>query len=176
MSRSARMDCPEITCFFTVRAARRGTDLFLRGIDPLRAAMRQTRARHPFEICEIVVLGDVIHALWRLPDGEADFAVRWRMVRTLFARSVAEDGPVWQRRYWEHEIRDAADLEAHRHMIWTAPVQAGLVTRPQDWPHSSIHRAVAAGDYVAGVDVRPAYLPPAAGRARAPYRLSGAHA
>ncbi|MEL6465385.1 MAG: transposase [Pseudomonadota bacterium] len=181
------MSCSALSdsiCFFTVRAAHRGTDVFLREIDLLRAAIRETKARHPFEICEIVVLGDVIHALWRLPADDTDFALRWRMVRTLLARRVAgaagaetaRPGRLWQRRYWEHPIRDANDLAAHRHMIWTAPVQAGLVTRPEDWLHSSIHRAKAEGVYDATAPVRPAYLPALAGVTRAPYRLSGARA
>ena len=163
-----RSDRPDIFYFFTVRAARRGTDLFLREIDPLRAAMRKTKDQHAFEIAEIVVLGDVIHTLWRLPPGDADVAIRWRMLKSLFSRRVEAPEDVcgqrlspgekglWQRRFWEHAIRDADDLAAHRHMIWTAPVQAGLVNRPEQWPYSSIHRAVAQGRYVPGGPVAPA--------------------
>ncbi|WP_299293424.1 transposase [uncultured Tateyamaria sp.] len=133
------------TFFFTARAAQRGSDVFVREIHALRQAMRQTRNKHPFDIAEIVVLGDVIHTLWDLPAGDTDFAIRWRMLKTLFSRSV-EKG-VWQRRFWEHEIRDPADLAAHRRMIWAAPVQAGLAKRPEDWPHSSVHRAMSLGQY-----------------------------
>ncbi|WP_299549880.1 transposase [uncultured Tateyamaria sp.] len=183
MPRYVRSDCPVSTYFFTARAARRGTDLFLREIDPLRAAMRKTRDRYPFSIEEIVVLGDVIHTLWRLPEGDTDFSTRWRMLKSLFSRSV--DAPtdtgalrlrpgekgLWQRRFWEHVIRDADDLEAHRHMIFAAPVQAGLVNRPEEWPHSSIHRAIAQGRLVSGGSVGRAHHPlPLVGRtARAPY-------
>lgn len=181
MPHYVRSDRPGFTYFFTARAARRGTELFLREIDPLRVAMRKTRARYPFEISEIVVLGDVIHTLWRLPDGDADFSVRWRMLKSLFSRSVAapedtgalrlrpgEKG-LWQRRFWEHAIRDGDDLTAHRHMIFAAPVQAGLVNRPEDWPHSSVHRAIARGQYAPGRPVGAAYLPLAEHTARAPY-------
>jgi len=52
---------------------------------------------------------------------------------------------IWQRRFWEYHLRDDEDLEAHRQMIHFAPVQAGLVKRPEEWPHSSIHRAVRLG-------------------------------
>ncbi|WP_299699239.1 transposase [uncultured Tateyamaria sp.] len=183
MPRYVRSDCPGSTYFFTARAARRGTDLFLREIDPLRAAMRKTREMYPFSIEEIVVLGDVIHTLWRLPEGDADFSTRWRMLKSLFSRSVdapqdvgalrlrAGEKGLWQRRFWEHVIRDGDDLAAHRYMIFSAPVQAGLVNRPEDWPHSSIHRAIAQGRYIAGGPVGRAYRPlPTAGRtARAPY-------
>ena len=183
MPRFVCSDRPDFTYFFTVRAAQRGTDLFLRGIDPLRAAMRKTKARYAFEISEIVVMGDVIHTLWRLPQGDADFSVRWRMLKSLFSRSV--DAPedvsgqrlrpgekgLWQRRFWEHAIRDADDLAAHRHMIWTAPVQAGLVNRVEQWPHSSIHRAIARGQFVPDGPVGPGYLPLAGRTTRAPYDL-----
>lgn len=152
-------DPSDLSVFFTVRAAQRGADVFVREIHALRQAMRQTRNKHPFEIAEIVVMGDVIHAIWTLPQGDTDFAIRWRMIKTRFSRAIpapdviaaarqrtGEKG-VWQRRFWEHAIRDPADLVAHRRMIWTAPVQAGLVKRPEDWPHSSVHRAISRGDY-----------------------------
>lgn len=185
MPRYVRSDRPGATYFFTARAAHRGTDLFLREIDPLRMAMRRTRNRYPFSIEEIVVLGDVIHTLWRLPEGDADFSTRWRMLKSLFSRAVdapehvdtlrlrAGEKGVWQRRFWEHVIRDADDLAVHRHMIFVAPVQAGWVKRPEDWPHSSIHRAIAQGRYVAGGPVGHAYRPaPMVGRTtRAPYGL-----
>ncbi|WP_299654073.1 transposase [uncultured Tateyamaria sp.] len=181
MPRYVRSDRPGSSYFFTARAAHRGTDLFLREIDPLRHAVRKTKERYPFEISEIVVLGDVIHTLWRLPEGDADFSVRWRMLKSLFSRSVA--GPedtgalrlrpgekgLWQRRFWEHAIRDTDDLEAHRHMIFSAPVQAGWVNRPEDWPHSSVHRAIARGQYAPGGPVGGAYLPLSGHTTRAPY-------
>ncbi|WP_193743525.1 transposase [Tateyamaria sp. ANG-S1] len=187
MPRYIRSDRPDVTYFFTVRAARRGTDLFVREIDPLRAAVRKAKDQHPFEISEIVVLGDVIHTLWHLPPGDADFSIRWRMIKSLFSRSVDAPADVaarrlrpgekglWQRRFWEHAIRDADDLAAHRHMIWTAPVQAGLVSRPEQWAHSSIHRAIAQGHFVPGGPVGPAYLPLSGRTTRAPY-AAGAQA
>ncbi|WP_147106186.1 transposase [Tateyamaria sp. syn59] len=181
MPRDIRSDRPDVICFFTVRAARRGTDLFLREIDPLRGAMRKAKDQYPFEISEIVVLGDVMHTLWRLPPDDADFSTRWRMVKSLFSRSVDAPGDVsgqrlcpgekglWQRRFWEHAIRDADDLAAHRHMIWTAPVQAGLVNRPEQWAHSSIHRAISQGQFKPGGPVGRAYMPLGGRTTRAPY-------
>jgi REP-associated tyrosine transposase len=153
----------------------------------LRGAVRKTRAKHPFRIVEIVVLGDAIHTLWRLPEGDGDFSIRWRMLKSLFSRDVAapedtgtmrlrpgEKG-LWQRRFWEHMIRDSEDLAAHRHMILTAPVQAGLVNRPEDWAHSSVHRAIARGEYVPGGPVGRAYRPiqPGGRTTRAPYDADG---
>jgi putative transposase len=151
---------PGFTRFFTLRAARHGSDLFVRNIEPLRHAMRLTRAAHPFVIDEIVVLPDVIHMLWALPEGDGRVSLRMRMLKSLFSRQVTapqhvepqrlrpgEKG-VWQRRFCEHAISDDDDLAAHRHMILMAPVQAGLVDGPAQWPHSSIHRAIRRGSYL----------------------------
>lgn len=162
---------PGQSYFFTVRAARQGTDLFVREVDLLRRVTRQTRDRYPFEIDEIVVLDDVIHTIWNLPDGDSDFGKRWRMLKSLFSRALpAPEGlemrrlrqgekGIWQRRFWEHMIRDADDLAAHRHMILTAPVQAGLVNRPEEWPYSSVHRAIARGTYPRHAPVGLGYAP-----------------
>ena len=181
MPRYRRTRRPGGTYFFTARTARRGDDILVREIEALRTAMRQTRARHPFEIDEIVVLGDVIHTLWTLPEGDSDYSLRWRMLKSLFSRACpapdvapgmtlrpGEKG-IWQRRFWEHAIRDARDLAAHRHMIFSAPVQAGLVRAPLDWPHSSIHRAVVRGTYDPNVPVGDAFLPAVGRTTRAPY-------
>lgn len=158
--------------FFTARAAQRGSTLFVDEIEHLRRAVRHTRDRHPFEITEIVVLGDVIHTLWTLPEGDSDFSIRWRMLKSLFSRAVpvpantevrrlrlGEKG-VWQRRFWEHRIRDAEDLAAHRQMIFAAPVQAGFVSRAEDWAHSSIHRAIARKEYPLRAPANGAYRTP----------------
>ena len=161
---------PGGTFFFTVRTARRGSDVLIREVELLRHADRQTRTRHPFEIDELVVLGDVIHTIWTLPEGDSDFSTRWRMSKSLFSRGCpAPQAPealrlrqgekgIWQRRFWEHAIRDADDLAAHRQMIFSAPVQAGLVRRATDWPHSSVHRAVARGTYDPRVTVADAFV------------------
>ncbi|WP_299725057.1 transposase [uncultured Tateyamaria sp.] len=185
MPRSAPFARPGCTYFITLRAARRGDDLFVREIEALRQATRKTRAACPFTIDEIVVLGDVIHTLWTLPEGDADFSRRIRMLKSVFSRSVPAPADVgtqrlrsgekglWQRRFWEHVIRDRDDLAAHRHMILTAPVQAGLVNRPEQWPHSSIHRAIARGTYVPNGRVGVAYRPTLTGRTmRAPYEAA----
>lgn len=170
------------TYFFTARTAQRGSDLLLREIVLLRQCVRQTRDRYPFRIDEIVVLGDVIHTLWTLPDGDCDYSKRWRLLKTLFSRACpapigqesmrlrpGEKG-IWQRRFWEHAIRDAEDLEAHRRMIFVAPVQAGLVRKPDDWAHSSIHRAIRRGTYDLKTPIGEAYALGVWRTKRAPYK------
>ena len=143
--------------FFTVRLQDRHSNLLVQEIERLRHATRKTLNAMPFEIDEIVVLPAAIHTIWTLPEGDAEFSKRWRMLKSQFSRGlpvVEVGGPsdfkpynkgIWQRRFWEYHLRDDEDLEAHRQMIHFAPVQAGLVKRPEDWPHSSIHRAVRLG-------------------------------
>lgn len=176
------------TRFFTVRLADHRSDLLVREVETLRHVTRQTRDRLPFDIDEIVVLPNAIHTIWTLPKGELDFSARWRMLKSLFSRHVgasgaapgrdlpASDKAVWQRRFWEHPIRDKEDLATHRHMIHTAPVQAGLVTCATDWPYSSIHRAAARGEVSGKVTLEQAHqellsLPHASAASRATGQL-----
>lgn len=171
MSDYFRPHRPGAQVFFTVRIADRHDDLLVREIERLRHATRITRTRFPFEINEIVVLPAVIHTIWTMPEGDADFSARWRLLKSHFSRGLptpAHRNPVterrgekgiWQRRFWEHHLRDADDFEAHRQMILKAPVQAGFVRRPQDWAWSSVHRAIRRGDYDPNTPVGAAYLP-----------------
>ena len=145
--------------FFTVNLADRRLSLLTTHIDALRAALRETRSRHPFTIDEIVVLPDHLHAVWTLPEGDADFAMRWRLIKSAFSRSLGSGGRVsrsraakgergiWQRRYWEHTIRDEDDFARHVDYVHINPVKHGLVARVRDWPSSSFHRMVRLGIY-----------------------------
>jgi putative transposase len=159
MSNYIRPQQPDCKLFFTVRLQNRNSNLLVHEIERLRAATRQTRQTFPFEIDEIVVLPAVIHTIWTLPSGDTDFSKRWRLLKSHFSRGLPaaedrnasaikrEEKGIWQRRFWEHHLRDDEDLAAHRHMILTAPVQAGLVARPEHWAHSSIHRAIRLGQF-----------------------------
>ena len=60
----------------------------------------------------------------------------------------AERG-IWQRRFWEHTIRDERDYVAHMDYVHFNPVKHGLVTQVADWPYSTFHRSVALGLYPA---------------------------
>ena len=138
--------------FFTVRLADSQSDLLLREVDRLRIATRRTMARYPFRIDAIAVLPSVIHTVWTVPAGDTDLSHRWSMLKTLFSqglptpphRSRAQirrgDKGIWQRRFWQHPIRDAVELEMHVALVHTSPVQAGLCADPREWRHSSIHR------------------------------------
>ncbi|HRN61979.1 MAG TPA: transposase, partial [Luteimonas sp.] len=126
-------------------------------IDVLGDAFRAARVARPFSMPAWVVLPDHLHCVWVLPEGDADIATRWRHIKTLFSRAMprgeqrssrrlakAERG-IWQRRYWEHLIRDETDLQAHVDYIHINPVKHGHAARTVDWPHSSFHRHVRRG-------------------------------
>ncbi|MEO0744034.1 MAG: transposase [Pseudomonadota bacterium] len=157
MSQYCRLRIPGATYFFTVNLAHRGGDLLVSHIDALRAAYAATHCEQPFQTDAIVVLPDHLHAVWTLPPGDADFSNRWRKIKARFSRSVGQMQPrswskvrkretgVWQRRFWEHAIRDEADYDAHVSYCWANPVKHGHVARAVEWPHSSIHRDMRLG-------------------------------
>ncbi|MBI4696065.1 MAG: transposase [Gammaproteobacteria bacterium] len=148
---------PGGTYFFTVNLADRRLDTLIRHIGNLREAVRKVKANHPFDIVALVVLPDHLHSVWRLPPDDADYPVRWSLIKSCFSRALASGEPiadsrnakrergVWQRRYWEHQIRDDADLERHVDYIHFNPVKHGYSQRPSEWPYSTFHRYVARG-------------------------------
>jgi putative transposase len=145
--------------FFTVNLVDRRLSLLTSHVDELRSAIRETRSRHPFSIDAIVVLPDHLHVVWTLPEGDGDFSTRWRLIKSAFSRSIPSgeripasraargERGIWQRRYWEHTIRDENDFARHVDYVYINPVKHGLVTRVRDWPHSSFHHMVKLGIY-----------------------------
>jgi putative transposase len=153
---------PGGTYFFThVLRTRQGNDLLVRHITELREAVRITKRKYPFGILGWVVLPDHMHCVIQLPAGDTDFAQRWRLIKMLFSRNIpAAEVPnpllikrrergVWQRRYWEHCIRNDEDLRRHLDYIHINPLKHGLVERVDDWPYSTFHRAAQQGFYPA---------------------------
>ena len=118
---------------------RRGNTLLTDRVDLLREAVRRVRRSRPFTIDAWVVLPDHMHAVWTLPPGDDDFSIRWRLIKTLFVRALPRtewrscvrraDGErgIWQRRFWEHAIRDDADYATHMDYVHFNPVKHGLV-------------------------------------------------
>ncbi len=115
----------------------------------LRAALRSEMTRRPFQIDGFVVLPDHLHALWRLPAGDADFSSRWREIKKFVTNGLGGSaaGTVWQRRFWEHLVRDEQDWRQHMDYIHFNPVKHGLAQRPRDWAYSSFASSVAKGWY-----------------------------
>ncbi|MBQ2263612.1 MAG: transposase [Loktanella sp.] len=149
MAKYIRRYVPGGTYFFTVRLQDQGSDLLIGQIGLLRDATRLCRQQRPFRIDAAVILPAELHMIWTLPAADTDYSGRWRMIKSTFSRHLpasdtrtavqkrrGEKG-IWQRRFWEHVIRDEADLARHMHLIVTAPVRAGLVRRAGDWPYAS---------------------------------------
>ncbi|HVC56360.1 MAG TPA: transposase [Stellaceae bacterium] len=147
------------TYFFTANLADRRSFLLIEKIELLRAAFRYTRERHPFTIDAIVVLPDHLHTVWTLPEGDSDFAVRWNLIKGGFTRFLPRaecisasrlrkrERGIWQRRYWEHTLRDDDDFARHVDYIHFNPVKHGYVEDPAAWPFSSFRRMVRLGFY-----------------------------
>ena len=129
----------------------------------LRDAIDATRKKYPFDVDAWVLLPEHLHCIWRLPEKDKDFSTRWSLIKSRFSkrsrdylhdparltasREVHRESTIWQRRFWEHEIRDEADYRTHMDYIHINPVKHGLVERVKDWPWSTFHRYVREGMY-----------------------------
>ena len=147
--------------FFTVNLLERRSDLLVRHIDALRAAVRRTRRERPFRIDAWVVLPEHLHCILTLPEGDADFSNRIKAIKIRFVRALPAserrsqvriargERAIWQRRFWEHAIRGDLDYALHMDYVHFNPVKHGYVTCARDWPYSTFHRLVRAGVYPA---------------------------
>ena len=145
--------------FFTVALAERRSRLLTENIQGLRTAFREVKQAHLFKMEAIVILPDHLHCIWTLSEGDDDFSTRWRQVKAAFSRQLPKterrsqsrlnkgERGIWQRRFWEHAIRDEVDHQRHVDYIHYNPVKHGYVTRVVDWPYSSFHRFVRLGVY-----------------------------
>jgi len=151
---------PGGTYFFTVNLLDRSGTLLVTHINLLSDAVRNARARSPFHIDARVVLPEHTHCIWTLPPND-DFSGRWRALKKSFTKTIPpterrsavrwqrHERGTWQRRFWEHTIRDDRDYASHMDYVHFNPVKHGLVAHPAEWPFSSFHRCVAAGQYPA---------------------------
>jgi len=119
----------------------------------LRAAFRYAISRHPFKIKGLVILPDHLHCIWQLPENDDNFSIRWNLIKRYFsagfdaASNHRREKKVWQRRFWEHWIRDEDDLNRCLDYIHYNPVKHGYVTSPCDWRHSTFLNHVQQGHY-----------------------------
>ena len=130
-------------------------------ISLLRYSFKYVKKRHPFKIDAIVIMPDHLHSIWTLPEGDNNFSKRWRLIKSNFtmkckekniyvpdkSRRIKKEQAVWQRRFWEHLIRDEKDYLKHVEYIHYNPVKHGYVTAPIDWHYSSFHKFVQQGIY-----------------------------
>ena len=155
--RYRRSDVAGGTYFFTVNLAERQNTLLVDEINKLRNAMNKVKRQHPFKIDAMVVLPDHLHVMWTLPVNDNDFVTRWMLIKSGFSRQLPKserinqsrqakgERGIWQRRYWEHLIRDEDDFEHHVNYIHYNPVKHGHVDHAVDWPYSTIHDFIAKG-------------------------------
>jgi putative transposase len=132
-------------------------------LEYLREAMTQEKAQYPFDLTAIVLLPDHIHCIWELPENDNDFSKRWGRIKSRFtktwlaqggrevgiskARNNHRERGIWQKRFWEHRIRNEEDMMHHVNYIHYNPVKHGLVRCPHEWPYSSFARWVKQGFY-----------------------------
>ncbi|WP_251358808.1 transposase [Kangiella sp. TOML190] len=138
------------TYFFTINLYNRKQTLLTDHVDLLRESFRYVKSRHPFTIDAIVVLPDHLHLIMTLP-ADDDFSTRIGLIKQHFTRHLNQLNPnsskpvVWQKRFWEHLIRDPQDFENHVNYIHYNPVRHGYCQRAADWQYSSIHRFIKQG-------------------------------
>jgi len=153
--------------FFTVVTFKRAKIFTIpKNVDLLRSAIKEVMQTHPFKINAFVLLPDHLHCIWTLPQQDSDFSTRWRLIKSYFSRNfdqrnvgwvegrnptntaytasrqMKKEKPIWQRRFWEHLIRNQQDLNQHVEYIHYNPVKHGLANAPFEWAHSSFHRYV----------------------------------
>ena len=154
MSIYRRARIPGASYFFNVNLEDRTSSLLIERVGALRQAFLLTRHELPFVIDAIVILPDHLHCIWTLPDGDSDYPMRWQRIKGRFTRACPDgemvsssrgrkrERGIWQRRYWEHLLRDERDVSSHVDYIHYNPVKHGHVDRVIDWSHSSFHRYV----------------------------------
>jgi len=164
MSHYRRYFIPGGTYFFTLVVHERRPILTTSMARPsLRQAFRTVRKNRPFALVALALMPDHLHTVWTLPRGDSDYPTRWAQIKESFTRSFLASGgaegsksvsrmkrrerAVWQRRFWEHTVRDEDDLQRCIDYVHWNPVKHGLVKRVQDYPWSSFHRFVKLGDY-----------------------------
>ena len=137
MAQHTPSDPPPLQMFFTASLRQPGADLLILEVERLRKAVRVTRAEMPFQINAWVVLPDHIHTIWTRPD--ANYATRWRRIKSRFSAAMPQGRGLWQPRLWAQPLISQSDYDRHMRACWMDPVRHGLVEEPGDWPYSSFH-------------------------------------
>jgi len=160
MTNYRRIYTPGASWFFTVNLLKRQNNpLLIENINVLRSVFSEVKAKHPFRIDAVVILPDHLHCIWTLPEGDTNYSTRWNLLKGKFSRSLAKgeqlsnsrikrrERGIWQRRFWEHMLRNEEDFNRHLDYIHWNPVKHGYVSNVIDWPHSSVHKYVKMGWY-----------------------------
>jgi putative transposase len=129
----------------------------------LRRAFEKTRVKRYFETIAFCLLPEHLHCIWKLPEDDDDFSVRWSIIKRDFtinylkrssdeliqsdSRLKHRHRGIWQKRFWEHQICNEQDLQNHVNYIHYNPVKHGLIKDIDDWPWSTYHKYVESGYY-----------------------------
>ena len=129
----------------------------------LSKAFALTKRRYPFKLEAICLLPEHLHCVWALPENDSDFSTRWSFLKRTFtrlylgaggtqgtknaSRKARHEAGIWQRRFWEHLIRDDKDYYNHLDYLHYNPVKHGLVKSPAEWKWSTFAKYVKAGLY-----------------------------
>jgi putative transposase len=144
------------TFFFTVTLQNRKSALLVEQVHLLKEAFRRVKSQYPFYIKAYVILPEHLHMIWELPPDDWNYSQRWQQIKAHFSKLVYKSGielsktkhneyRLWQRRFWEHTIKDVRDFESHINYIHYNPIKHGLVNDLHDWPYSSFHHYVQRG-------------------------------
>ena len=164
MSQYIRSYTKGATYFFTLVSYNRRKilceDDFLQAF---KKSIKQVQQQYPFEIIAWVQLPDHLHCIWKMPENDVNYSMRWSQIKRLttqacpqyhltkdelsYSKIKRHERGIWQRRFFEHQIKDEADFVRHMDYLHYNPVKHGLAERPLDWPHSSFHRYVNQGYY-----------------------------
>jgi putative transposase len=153
---------PGGTFFFTVITYNR-INYFSKpsNVELLGDAFRYVLKKHPCNMMAYVIMPEHLHVIWQLPEGDANYSTRWRLIKSYVSRNrnMFEDTtsdmndskgrqPFWQNQYWEHTIQSQDDLDRHFDYIHYNPVKHRLVDDPIKWKYSSFSKYLEAGEYL----------------------------
>ncbi len=160
MTNYRRIYIPGSTLFFTLITYKRQKFLTSETARHcLKSAWRLVNKNHPFELTALVLLPDHLHCIWKLPKEDVNFSMRWSKIKKHFSKNYLSlsngykpqrtrsmmkrnESGLWQRRFWDHIIRNDQDFINHLNYIHYNPVKHGLVDSPSDWPYSTFHKYV----------------------------------
>jgi len=142
-------------CFFFTLVTHKRHKYFAEknNVNRLREAFHRIKQKHPFTIDAITILPDHLHTIWRLPNGDTNYSLRWRLIKHFVATGIKNNSnhrnekQIWQRRFWEHVIRNEKDWRNHIDYIHYNPVKHGYVSCPSAWQYSSYSHALNKGWY-----------------------------
>lgn len=165
MSQYIRSYTNGATYFFTLVSYNRRRifceDDFLQAF---KKSIKQVQQQYPFEIIAWVQLPDHLHCIWKMPENDANYSMRWSQIKRLTTQACPryhlpiddlsrskvkrKERGIWQRRFYEHEIKDEADFIKYMDYLHYNPFKHGLVGKVSEWPYSSFHRYVKQGLYM----------------------------